>query len=204
MDGALAMAVNCLAAQHDLYSASFSPLRMMPSSYGLPVSDGCPTPVSSPGGSTLPPCSPTADSPASLTELCPMPRDDATQCLRDLAFVDGCDPQQDGEFDSDAENGSVFSVGSSTGSGGFAHGVKRCGKRRAPSSRSPPTKVVLKKRRLAANARERRRMSSLNVAFDKLRDVVPSLGNDRKLSKFETLQMAQSYISALSELLCRE
>lgn len=63
---------------------------------------------------------------------------------------------------------------------------------------------VMKKRRLAANARERRRMNSLNDAFDKLRDVVPSLGNDRKLSKFETLQMAQSYISALNELLTRD
>lgn len=63
---------------------------------------------------------------------------------------------------------------------------------------------VMRKRRLAANARERRRMNSLNGAFDRLRDVVPSLGNDRKLSKFETLQMAQTYISALYELLQRE
>ncbi|XP_049819164.1 protein atonal-like [Aethina tumida] len=63
---------------------------------------------------------------------------------------------------------------------------------------------VMKKRRLAANARERRRMNSLNDAFDRLRDVVPSLGNDRKLSKFETLQMAQTYISALHELLQRD
>lgn len=63
---------------------------------------------------------------------------------------------------------------------------------------------VLRKRRLAANARERRRMNSLNDAFDRLRDVVPSLGNDRKLSKFETLQMAQTYISALYELLQRK
>lgn len=63
---------------------------------------------------------------------------------------------------------------------------------------------VVKKRRLAANARERRRMNSLNDAFDRLRDVVPSLGNDRKLSKFETLQMAQTYIAALHELLQRD
>ncbi|KOC71276.1 Basic helix-loop-helix transcription factor amos [Habropoda laboriosa] len=63
---------------------------------------------------------------------------------------------------------------------------------------------VLRKRRLAANARERRRMNSLNDAFDRLREVVPSLGNDRKLSKFETLQMAQTYIAALYELLQRE
>ena len=60
---------------------------------------------------------------------------------------------------------------------------------------------VMKKRRLAANARERRRMNNLNSAFDRLREVVPSLGNDRQLSKYETLQMAQSYITALWELL---
>lgn len=67
-----------------------------------------------------------------------------------------------------------------------------------------PAPEIMKRRRLAANARERRRMNSLNDAFDKLRDVVPSLGNDRKLSKFETLQMAQTYIAALNELLKRD
>ncbi|SPP79000.1 basic helix-loop-helix transcription factor amos [Drosophila guanche] len=64
--------------------------------------------------------------------------------------------------------------------------------------------TVLKKRRLAANARERRRMNSLNDAFDKLRDVVPSLGHDRRLSKYETLQMAQAYIGDLVTLLSRD
>lgn len=61
--------------------------------------------------------------------------------------------------------------------------------------------VVKKKRRLAANARERRRMQNLNQAFDRLRQYLPSLGNDRQLSKHETLQMAQTYITALGELL---
>nr|SVF01446.1 atonal [Microvelia longipes] len=61
--------------------------------------------------------------------------------------------------------------------------------------------VVMKKRRLAANARERRRMQNLNKAFDRLRLVLPSLGNDRQLSKYETLQMAQTYINALYDLL---
>lgn len=70
---------------------------------------------------------------------------------------------------------------------------------------SPPAAPeVMKKRRVAANARERRRMNSLNDAFDRLRDVVPSLGNDRKLSKYETLQMAQTYIAALNELITRD
>ncbi|KAI4496114.1 hypothetical protein M0802_007981 [Mischocyttarus mexicanus] len=75
----------------------------------------------------------------------------------------------------------------------------RRGRRR--SSDVPPSPSVLKRRRLAANARERRRMNGLNDAFDKLREVVPSLDTDHKLSKFETLQMAQTYIAALCELL---
>ncbi|XP_076160436.1 uncharacterized protein LOC143143257 [Ptiloglossa arizonensis] len=77
----------------------------------------------------------------------------------------------------------------------------RRGRRR--SRDIPPSPSVLKRRRLAANARERRRMNGLNDAFDKLREVVPSLGADHKLSKFETLQMAQTYIAALCDLLQR-
>lgn len=67
----------------------------------------------------------------------------------------------------------------------------------------PSSPTVMKKRRLAANARERRRMNGLNEAFDRLREVVPSLGEDHKLSKYETLQMAQTYIAALCDLLER-
>ena len=69
----------------------------------------------------------------------------------------------------------------------------------------PPDKLkdVFVKRRVSANARERRRMRSMNVAFDHLRNVIPSFGGNRKLSKFETLQMAQTYIAALEEILQR-
>lgn len=65
----------------------------------------------------------------------------------------------------------------------------------------PPSPTIMKKRRLAANARERRRMNGLNEAFDRLRQVIPSLDAEHKLSKFETLQMAQTYIVALRDLL---
>ncbi len=58
-----------------------------------------------------------------------------------------------------------------------------------------------KHRRVAANARERRRMHGLNRAFDKLRSVIPSMENEKQLSKYDTLQMAQIYITELSELL---
>ncbi|XP_035017751.1 protein atonal homolog 1b [Hippoglossus stenolepis] len=59
----------------------------------------------------------------------------------------------------------------------------------------------MKHRRVAANARERRRMHGLNKAFDELRSVIPSLENERKLSKYDTLQLAQIYITELSDLL---
>ncbi|XP_037954528.1 protein atonal-like [Teleopsis dalmanni] len=75
---------------------------------------------------------------------------------------------------------------------------KTMGKRKRGKQISP---VVKRKRRLAANARERRRMQNLNQAFDRLRQYLPCLGNDRQLSKHETLQMAQSYIAALGDLL---
>lgn len=44
-------------------------------------------------------------------------------------------------------------------------------------------------------------MHGLNHAFDELRSVIPAFDNDKKLSKYETLQMAQIYINALADLL---
>lgn len=67
----------------------------------------------------------------------------------------------------------------------------------------PPSPAILRKRRQAANARERRRMNGLNDAFERLREVIPNLGSDHKLSKFETLTMAQTYIGSLASLLER-
>lgn len=64
-----------------------------------------------------------------------------------------------------------------------------------------PAEYERRRRRLAANARERRRMLGLNVAFERLRSVIPRLQSDRRLSKSETLQMAQIYIGTLSEML---
>lgn len=72
--------------------------------------------------------------------------------------------------------------------------------KRARREKMLPFEIRVKRRR-AANARERKRMNGLNDAFEKLRDHVPNLGNDRKLSKFETLQMAQTYINALRDIL---
>lgn len=84
---------------------------------------------------------------------------------------------------------------------GRSRGRKKNANISKDASALPASPTVMKKRRLAANARERRRMNGLNEAFDKLRDVVPPMGDEHKLSKFETLQMAQSYIRALCNLL---
>ena len=75
---------------------------------------------------------------------------------------------------------------------------KKSAKKR--TSRPAPVEVQ-KRRRLAANARERRRMHSLNLAFDELRKVLPSMGKEQVLSKYEALMLAQSYITELYQLL---
>ncbi|XP_073404198.1 transcription factor ATOH7 [Dendrobates tinctorius] len=79
--------------------------------------------------------------------------------------------------------------------------VQLKGTPKCPLKDMPVRVKGLTKRRLAANARERRRMQGLNTAFDSLRKVVPQWGEDKKLSKYETLQMALSYIMALNRIL---
>ena len=65
----------------------------------------------------------------------------------------------------------------------------------------PPTQTVMKHRRSMANARERRRMNGLNDAFERLREVVPNVNSEQKMSKIETLLVAQTYIKALAKLM---
>ena len=64
----------------------------------------------------------------------------------------------------------------------------------------PLSEAVRKKRRLDANARERKRMTGLNEAFARLRTVL-GCNRDRPLSKMEALQMAQQRIAELNEML---
>lgn len=56
-------------------------------------------------------------------------------------------------------------------------------------------------RRVKANNRERNRMHNLNSALDVLREVLPTLPDDAKLTKIETLRFAHNYIWALAETL---
>ncbi|KAL3875501.1 hypothetical protein ACJMK2_033447 [Sinanodonta woodiana] len=57
-------------------------------------------------------------------------------------------------------------------------------------------------RRLESNERERQRMHSLNDAFASLREVIPHVTLERKLSKIETLTLAKNYIKALTNVIC--
>lgn len=57
------------------------------------------------------------------------------------------------------------------------------------------------KRRNTANKKERRRTQSINNAFADLRDCIPNVPADTKLSKIKTLRLACSYISYLTAVL---
>lgn len=54
--------------------------------------------------------------------------------------------------------------------------------------------------RQAANLRERRRMQSINDAFEGLRAHIPTLPYEKRLSKVDTLKLAIGYINFLNEL----
>ncbi|XP_060117535.1 helix-loop-helix protein 13-like [Heteronotia binoei] len=55
--------------------------------------------------------------------------------------------------------------------------------------------------RYAANVRERKRMLSINSAFDVLRGHVPTFPYEKRLSKIDTLRLAIAYIALLSDIL---
>lgn len=57
------------------------------------------------------------------------------------------------------------------------------------------------KRRNTANKKERRRTQSINNAFADLRDCIPNVPADTKLSKIKTLRLAASYIGYLMAVL---
>ncbi|XP_060716398.1 class A basic helix-loop-helix protein 15 [Tachysurus vachellii] len=56
-------------------------------------------------------------------------------------------------------------------------------------------------RRLESNERERQRMHKLNNAFQALREAIPHVRMDKKLSKIETLTLAKNYIKALTTII---
>ncbi|XP_069960511.1 protein dimmed-like [Cherax quadricarinatus] len=97
----------------------------------------------------------------------------------------------------DVTDSSSVSDDVSGGVGG--RGERRCsGRRKRPSSSARERNL----RRLESNERERMRMHSLNDAFQALREVIPHVKRERKLSKIETLTLAKNYIMALTNVVC--
>lgn len=78
---------------------------------------------------------------------------------------------------------------------------KRYSKSRTKNLTPEILATVKRTRRVKANDRERNRMHSLNDALDGLRTVLPTVPDDAKLTKIETLRMAHNYIWALSQTL---
>ncbi|CAJ1083939.1 fer3-like protein [Xyrichtys novacula] len=73
-----------------------------------------------------------------------------------------------------------------------AHGHPNKSKRR---------RIITVVQRQAANVRERKRMFSLNEAFDELRRKVPTFAYEKRLSRIDTLRLAIVYISFMTDLL---
>ena len=75
------------------------------------------------------------------------------------------------------------------------------------STKIHATKIVPKRIHdsiTGSNKKERRRTQSINNAFASLRDCIPNVPCDTKLSKIKTLRLATSYIDYLMQLLNSE
>ena len=91
----------------------------------------------------------------------------------------------------------AFSPGSCPSTSPGPHRTSASSASRLP--KIPPLEV-LQQRRLAANARERKRANKINFAFARLRRALPGF-TEREISKFEAIQLARDYIAQLSQLL---
>lgn len=60
---------------------------------------------------------------------------------------------------------------------------------------------MAKTRRATTPKKERRRTENINIAFAELRDCIPNVPSDTKLSKIKTLRLATSYIAYLMSVL---
>lgn len=100
----------------------------------------------------------------------------------------------DPAFDDDFPLMSDDSQEDSSSQEGSIHTSQQKGKRKKDS----PFHQI--QQREAANLRERKRMQSINEAFEGLRAHIPTLPYEKRLSKVDTLRLAIGYIGFLSEL----
>ena len=72
--------------------------------------------------------------------------------------------------------------------------------RKSFTNTKPREKVEV---RHAANMRERRRMQSINDAFESLRQHIPTLPYEKRLSKVDTLKLTIGWVAVYKEILKR-
>lgn len=84
--------------------------------------------------------------------------------------------------------------------GGEMQGRIVLSRRRNPTAKKRKRRTTPAQRK-AANIRERRRMFSLNDAFDQLKKKVPRFDDETKLSRIETLKLAIKYIDFMTNKL---
>ncbi|XP_028329246.1 pancreas transcription factor 1 subunit alpha [Gouania willdenowi] len=103
--------------------------------------------------------------------------------------------------DADYDTGNLsFSSSSSFLSYGCADGTDMSPQRGLKRRRRMRSEPEMQQLRQAANVRERRRMQSINDAFEGLRSHIPTLPYEKRLSKVDTLRLAIGYINFLAEL----
>lgn len=96
-------------------------------------------------------------------------------------------------LDLEQELGSCTMVSGACTADGLEAGSRR--------ARRVPLQQPYKVQRHAANIRERKRMLSINSAFEELRGHVPTFPYEKRLSKIDTLRLAIAYIALLREIL---
>uniref|UniRef100_H2MV41 Si:dkey-34f9.3 n=1 Tax=Oryzias latipes TaxID=8090 RepID=H2MV41_ORYLA len=89
----------------------------------------------------------------------------------------------------------------SPGAGFCAEADSSTGADCVDSARKHGLHLPHKVQRHAANIRERKRMLSINSAFEELRCHVPTFPYEKRLSKIDTLRLAIAYIALLREIL---
>ncbi|KAM4688797.1 pancreas transcription factor 1 subunit alpha [Discoglossus pictus] len=114
---------------------------------------------------------------------------------KDSRIIQGDDYCDAGNFSFSSSSSGGFPYDCGEGSPGMK-GVSGAVKRR----RRIRSDMEMQQLRQAANVRERRRMQSINDAFEGLRSHIPTLPYEKRLSKVDTLRLAIGYINFLSEL----
>lgn len=95
----------------------------------------------------------------------------------------------------------IYSSGLSSASSSASNEMQIYVASSSPNTAASGLQLKLGKKRNPCNKKERKRTVSINTAFSLLRDRIPNVPTDTKLSKIKTLRLAINYIGYLSKVL---